>query len=282
MTAPSPNVIIATPCYGGLMAHIYVHSLLKLMSTKGRQPFTLGLVTSAHDSLITRSRNALVKTFLDNPTATHLMFIDADIGFEPEAVHRLLAFDEDVVAGMYPVKVVDWARMSAAARPGLSQEGLRQAGTHFVGVPCGADEREERDGFVSGEYAGTGFMMIKRGAIERLIAAYPETRYRAMQTFPVSPQGGAAFYNLFDCLIHPVTGTYLSEDFAFCHRFRAIGGKVWLDTESRLRHVGAMEFEGHALLELAKYQESPAAAEAAPAPRPDAAPRPAADPLAAE
>ena len=242
MPHSKPNVLIATPCYGGLMTHVYVHSLLKLMGAAGAYGFSAGLLTSAHDSLITRSRNALVKSFLDSPSATHLMFVDADIGFEPAALHRLLAFDEDLVAGMYPVKVVNWSKMSASARQGMSAEELRLSGMHFVGVPCTGGEREERGGFVTGRYAGTGFMMIRRSAIERMVAAYPETRYRTMHTYPATPQRGSPFYNLFDCIIDPETGEYLSEDFTFCHRFRKLGGKVWLDTESRLRHVGSMEF----------------------------------------
>ena len=107
MTPSRPNVVIATPCYGGLMTHVYVNSLLKLMGSKEKQGFGLGLFAAAHDSLITRSRNALVKSFLDATAATHLLFIDADIGFEPSAVLRLLQFDVEVAAGMYPLKVVD-------------------------------------------------------------------------------------------------------------------------------------------------------------------------------
>jgi hypothetical protein len=261
MSQSKPNVVVATPCFGGLMSHVYVHSLLKLMSAPGKQAFTIGLLTSAHDSLITRSRNALVKSFLDTPSATHLFFIDADIGFEPEAVHRLLAFDEDVVAGMYPVKAIDWTRMSAALRPGMTPDALREASLHYVGVPEAANVREERGGFVTGTYAGTGFMMIKRAAIERLIAAHPETEYRAMQTFPQQKPGGAPYYSLFDCTIDRESGAYLSEDFTFCQRFRAIGGQVWLDTESHLKHVGSMEFLGHAASELTKYGTVAAAAE---------------------
>ena len=60
-------------------------------------------------------------------------------------------------------------------------------------------------------------------------------------------------------MIEPETGTYLSEDFTFCHRFRKIGGKVWIDTQSRLRHVGSTEFQGRALVEMAKYGASPVA-----------------------
>jgi hypothetical protein len=265
MIPSKPNVLIATPCFGGLMTHVYVHSLLKLMTAAGKLDFTVGLLTAAHDSLITRSRNALVKSFLDSPAATHLMFVDADIGFEPEAIHRLLSFDGDVVAGMYPLKVVDWSKMSRAAHPGMSAEALRLSGMHFVGVPCTGTEREERRGFVTGKYAGTGFMMIRRGAIERMIASHPETRYGAMHTYPAPLHAGAPFHNLFDCMIDPETGDYLSEDFTFCRRFRALGGKVWLDTESRLRHVGSMEFRGDTAVEttapsMPRAAEGPAAA----------------------
>jgi hypothetical protein len=249
MTSSKANIVIATPCYGGLMSHIYVNSLLKLMGSARKYGFSLGLFTAAHDSLITRARNALVKSFLDATAATHLFFVDADIGFEPEAVNRLVEFDEEVVAGMYPVKVVDWSKMSAAVGPGMTADALRESGLHFVGTPCAGADREERGGFVTGKYAGTGFMMIKRSAIERLVAAYPETQYRAMQTFPAPVQEGRSFYNLFDCMIEPETGMYLSEDVTFCHRFRKLGGKVWLDTESQLRHVGAMEFHGHPVVE---------------------------------
>jgi hypothetical protein len=252
--ADRPNVLIATPCYGGLMTHVYVHSLLKLMSSQGKRAFNVGLLTSAHDSLITRSRNALVKSFLDNPTATHLFFVDADIGFEPEAVQRLIDFDEDLVAGMYPLKVIDWSRLAQSSGHVLSETMLKDLALHFVGVPCTGEARESRGAFVTGEYAGTGFMMIKRAVIERMVLAYPETRYAAMQTFPPQPEGGAPYHALFDCVIDPVTGAYLSEDYTFCKRFRAIGGKVWLDTESRLRHVGSMEFQGRAAMELLKYE----------------------------
>jgi hypothetical protein len=89
-------------------------------------------------------------------------------------------------------------------------------------------------------------MLIKRAVLERMIAAYPETRYRTIQTYPVAAAEGVPFHSLFDCIIEPDSGIYLSEDFAFCHRFRKIGGKVWLDTQSQLKHVGSMEFAGRA------------------------------------
>jgi len=240
-----PNVIVGTPCFGGLVTHVYVHSLLKLMAYATACKIRIGLWTAAHDSLVPRSRNSIVAGFLDTPESTHLMFIDADTGFEPEHVGRLIAFDQDIVASMYPVKNIDWEQAARRAGAGpLTVDQIREAGLHYVGVPCAPGEREERDGFVTAKYAGTGFMLIKRAAVERLIAAYPETKYAATQTYPRPARKSENLYNLFDCMIEPETRTYLSEDFAFCHRWRRIGGKLWLDTRGRLKHVGSYEFEG--------------------------------------
>jgi hypothetical protein len=121
-----------------------------------------------------------------------------------------------------------------------------------VGVPSPESEREERDGFVTAIYAGTGFMLIRRSAVERFISAYPETKYATTHTFPAAAVQSANQYNVFDCLIEPETRTFLSEDFAFCHRWRRLGGKVWLDTRSCLQHVGTYDFCGTPLVETSK------------------------------
>jgi hypothetical protein len=242
---PRPNVVVATPCYGGLVTHVYLHSLLKLMAYALAQNFGVALRTAAHDSLVPRSRNSLVAGFLDAPDATHLMFVDADMGFEPETLGRMLAFDADVVAAAYPVKNIDWAKAARVCTGGSATvEELRTAGLHYVGVPRPPAECEVRDGFVTADYAGTGFMLIRRAALERMVAAYPETKYRVMHTYPAPAQQSQNLYSLFDCMIDPATRTYLSEDFTFCHRWRNIGGTIWLDTRSRLKHVGSYEFQG--------------------------------------
>lgn len=238
-----PFVLIGTPCYGGLVAQGYMESVIQLMVYAAAQGFEMTLALNGQDSLITRSRNKLVSAFLDMPQATHLMFIDADIVFRPEYVGRMLRFDQDVAAGMYPIKNFDWplARQRLAAQPG---KDMGEAGLNYVGLPCTGNEREEKDGFVTGIYAGTGFMLIKRAALERLIAAHPETKYSLAHTYPRVAQQSSNQYALFDCMIEPGTNIYLSEDFAFCRRWRQLGGKVWLDTQSRLGHIGTYRFEG--------------------------------------
>ncbi|HEY4015587.1 MAG TPA: hypothetical protein VGM06_19745 [Polyangiaceae bacterium] len=242
MFAKPLNVMVGTPCYGGLLTHVYVHSLLKLREFAAEHEIGIGLWTAAHDALITRCRNTIVAGFLDS-SATHLMFIDADLGFTAEQFGRMLALDEDVVCGVYPLKTIDWAKLERRAVTLPPTDALPESGLHFVGVPCSGAALEEREGFVTGEYAGAGFMLIRRSAIERLIVAYPALKYRCVQAYPPRPRQSDHQYSFFDCAIGP-DGTYLSEDYAFCQRWRAIGGKVWLDTRGVLRHVGSYEFSG--------------------------------------
>ena len=88
-------------------------------------------------------------------------------------------------------------------------------------------------------------MMVARAAVERMIAAYPQTRYRSIHAYPL-PQGPQQDqFALFDCMIDPETGEYLSEDFTFCRRWRDIGGKLWLDREGALTHCGPHDFHGN-------------------------------------
>jgi hypothetical protein len=241
-------VLIGTPCYAGLVTHTYMQSVLQLLLTP-EPGVRFGLITSAHDSLITRSRNAIVGNFLATADATHLMFIDADIGFGADEFYRLLRFDEDLVAGRYPLKVRDWDKTFQAAQQASSATKLASVGLKYVGHPCPGDELLVRDGFMTGVYAGTGFMLIKRRVFERMIAAHPETKYRAAQTYPSVSAQNDHLYNLFDCMIDPETGHYLSEDFTFCRRWRKLGEKLWLDTQSKLVHVGSDDFRGEPIVQ---------------------------------
>ncbi len=239
-TAPRPHVMVATPCYGGLVHQRYMQCIFALLRHGPSLGFDVSLELLGYDSLIPRARNTLVATFLDMETATHLMFIDADIGFETASVQRMLEFDKDVVAGLYPLKLIDWSP-SALQRATTHGEDICTAPLRYVGVMSDEATRRTDDGFVTGTYAGTGFLLIKRDALKKMIAAFPETRYSAAHSqAKVSPNQ----YALFDTMIDPITREYLSEDYAFCQRWRALGGDIWLDGHSRLMHIGPHEFLG--------------------------------------
>ena len=87
-------------------------SLLKLQARlRAYRNFSLKVLVKDGDALITRARASLLSQFLDDPGATHLLFIDADIGFEPEQVFRLLECGAEMCAAVYPIKRIDWQRM---------------------------------------------------------------------------------------------------------------------------------------------------------------------------
>jgi hypothetical protein len=235
------KVIVGTPCYGGVVTMRYMQSLCVLLLQAARLEISVQLELIGYESLITRGRNTLLAKFLDQPDATHLFFIDADIAFDVNQVMRMLSFDEDIVAGMYPLKTIEW-NTAAIARVNAG-ERLEYAALRYVGLPCEGEEAEQHQGFVSAQYAGTGFMLIRRNVLERMIAAYPQTRYTSSH-HTSAPSTSGNQYALFDCMIDEKSGAYLSEDYTFCKRWRDIGGKIWLDTESRLTHIGAYDYTG--------------------------------------
>ena len=235
-----PHLFLATPCFGGMVSQRYMISAIGLMQSFEQAGAKVTLDLLGYESLITRGRNILVSRFLDDPTATHLLFVDADIGFDPVQVARMVRFDQDVVAGMYPLKLHDW---TSGVRQVLDGEPIETAPLRYVGAPCVGAEAESRDGFVAGTYAGTGFMLIKRPVFMAMMEAYPQLRFSAAHV-AAAPSLSPHQYALFDCMIEPETGVYLSEDYTFCRRWRDLGGKIWLDAKGALIHVGQHEFYG--------------------------------------
>ena len=104
----SVKVLVATPCYGGMVSAEYMRSMCGLVSSFIKTGVQHEVRTISNDSLVTRARACLLSCFLSDPQATHLLFIDADITFNAKSVYRLLAADKDVVGGVYPMKSINW------------------------------------------------------------------------------------------------------------------------------------------------------------------------------
>lgn len=218
MTVKQPHIYFAMPCYGGLIYEACFTSMLKFSVASRNSGIDWSVDTMVNESLIPRGRNNLVAKFLHCTAATHLMFIDADIRWNPEYMTRLLKANKDVVCGMYPMKCIP-PRFVINAIQGGEQEGtLEEVAT-----------------------AGTGFMLIKRECIETMIAAYPETKYN--DNIGVGAEFEPFMYALFDTMIDDKQN-YLSEDWAFCHRWRQLGNKVWVDKSIILDHQGTYAFKG--------------------------------------
>ena len=238
--SPRVNLVIATPCFGGQISALYATSLFKLQTLlRGYAGVGIKVLFKDGDALVTRARASLVSQFLDDPEATHLLFVDADIGFAPEQVVRLLECGTDMCAAVYPIKRIDWDRVKTAIAGGRA---IPAAALNYVMEVEDRNAVIEKGGFIKVRYAGTGFLMIRRQAIERMCAHYPQLKYRRDHSIDAAVESDNRFA-LFESTIAD-DGTYLSEDFAFCKRWIDIGGEIWADLGSKLSHVGPTTYHG--------------------------------------
>ena len=244
---------IATPCYGGQLNEPYFRSVIKMMTFFNGHQIPLAFGTIANESLVTRARNVLVAYFLASDY-THLMFIDADIEFQTEDILKLYAHKKDVVVGAYPKKGVAWDKIRAnLTDPAnkskeLSDRDMASFGSDYAINFKFVDKETKTIGVENGliklHDAGTGFMMISRAAILKMIKAYPEFKYNNDVNINNADLKDH-FYSLFDTMIDPVDRRYLSEDYTFCRRWQEIGGDVWLDPSISLNHYGHFCFQGN-------------------------------------
>jgi hypothetical protein len=241
----SMNVMFATPCYISGVTMNYVASMFSLALDSKH----VGLPCILHlhsESLITRGRNVILIKFLSEESFTHLFWIDSDIAFQSDSVFRLLLADRDVAAGVYPMKRFNWPAQGLPA--GTTRQQFEDRYTDYPFNPIGqgglpVSKYADADGFVDVAEAPTGFMVIKRHVLTHMMKKYPELNY-VPDGPPNNPQRHL-YWRFFDCMVDPDSGRYLSEDYAFCRRWRDIGGKVYVDLQCKLSHLGQHLFGGN-------------------------------------
>jgi hypothetical protein len=251
------KLFVATPMYGGQCAGMYTKSIADLSAICAKYGIPLQLYYLFNESLITRARNYCVDEFMRSE-ATHLMFIDSDIGFNPQDILALLALqtDEseyDVIAGPYPKKCISWEKIKQAVDKGVADEDPGQL-ERYVGDYVFNPKSTQRE-IPLGEPVevlelGTGFMMIRRATFEKYEKAYPELHYKPDHVRTEHFDGTREIMAYFDCIIDPESKRYLSEDYNFCYHVSKMGGKNWLCPWMKLSHVGSYIFGG-SLIDLA-------------------------------
>lgn len=252
MTQPPAQVSIflATPCYGGLATIAFMSSVLALQRACIERRIGLQVELGGGDALIPRARGVMAGKFLDQTDHTHLFFVDADIGFKPEQVFRLLDAQRDIVGGVYPAKRIHWDKARKALADGVKDVAAASLGYVVRFLPNAANTvTVDDDGFGAVAYVGTGFMMISRKAVQAITDAHPELRARHGD---MNGAAAAEATMVFEPMIEKETGEYLSEDYAFCRRWRDLGGEIFADFDSRLTHVGHASYEGSLKDSLAK------------------------------
>ena len=238
------KLFIATPMYGGMCAGYYAQSLLSLQNLLRDNRIDTAASFLFNESLIQRARNALAHGFLKTDF-THLMFIDADIRFDPKDVLPMILADKPIICGIYPKKEINWSAVHAAAQAGVPPEELKKYSGSFVVnlVGYAGEQRVELGQPCEIWNGGTGFMLIKREVFEQLKDKVPS------YINDTNDLGGAIgqdrIYEFFATSIEPIGERLLSEDYHFCKIWREkCGGTVWAAPWAHLGHIGTHMFDG--------------------------------------
>jgi hypothetical protein len=247
------KLFVATPMYGGMNHGMYMKSCLDLQAIMGKYGVEVRFSFLFNESLITRARNYLVDEFLRSD-ATHLLFIDSDIHFNPQDVIALLALDKDVIGAPYPKKAINWSNIAHAARkhPELEARELETlVGDYVFNVVKGTQQFSVTEPLEVMEI-GTGFMMIRREVFPKMEQAYPQLRYKPDHVGQANFDGSRYIHAYFDTIIDTVDSAtgggsdrYLSEDYMFCQLWRKMGGQIYLCPWMKTQHIGTYPFTGN-------------------------------------
>lgn len=255
------KILIATPAYGGVVTSAYHDSVLKTVSFFTRDFPGIEIESRVVSlSMITTARNLFASQVLADESITHLLFIDADMGFPPSLVPRMLALQKPVVGVIYPQRRLDYEAYhqarSATGSPALAKVVANGyvSGGKSVKASAGADGKPVvtvRDGFVPVTDTGTGIMLIERQVLEAMRDHFaelwigdPPPHVRALGL----PHGG--YLQCFE-QARDQHGVAIGEDVSFCLRWsQQMGGEIWANVDEIVTHVGSASFSGHYLSKL--------------------------------
>ena len=202
------KLFVATPMYGGACAGMYTRSIADLSALCAKYQIPLQLYFLFNESLITRARNYCVDEFMRSE-ATHLMFIDSDIGFNPQDILALLALMNDdspydVMGGPYPKKCISWEKIKQAVDKGVADKDpnvLEKYVGDYVFNPKSGTKEIPIAMPVEVMEIGTGFMMVRRKTFEDYEKAYPHLHYKPDHVRTEHFDGKREIMAYFDCII---------------------------------------------------------------------------------
>ncbi len=225
------NITIGLPAYGNQLSIATfntVVSLLQMFMAKGIR----GSMAAFSYPDVAEARNILLTGWYDGlPDSTHLLFVDSDMGFSPEVVLDFLTFNEPLVGALYPRKTipVQWAA-----------SGL------------GDTVAERRGDFMKVAGLGMGCFLIRRDAIDIMLEKMPEINDTRMKYHAAKDMLKGRIIRAFDGFDNPddTTSGRMSEDLAFCCRWRQCGGDVWAAIGHTIEHVGNYSYKANYLQEI--------------------------------
>lgn len=256
------KLFLAVPMYGGQCAGMFAKSVADLSALCVQYGIALQMYFLFNESLVTRARNYCCDEFMRSD-ATHMLFIDSDIGFSPQDVIAMLAIQSDdspydIIGGPYPKKCIAWEKIKLAVDKGFADENpnnLDKFVGDYVFNPKGGQTQIPLGEPVEVLEIGTGFMMMRRNTLQKFQETFPQYYYKPDHVRTEHFDGSREIMMFFQAEIDPKSKRYLSEDYWFCQKIQELGLKTYLCPWMKTQHVGTMIFGG-SLVDLAQLGAS--------------------------
>jgi hypothetical protein len=207
-------------------AKVDVHFMVSMVNTcvmLNKFGIQYNIIPVLRDCYVARARNEIVTEFLKSDY-THLFFVDADMGWEPKKVIKVLGHDKDIVFGTYPQKNDSGKYV---------HQTLKNDGNLIV-----------ENGLIKCLSGPTGFMCIKREVFKKFREKYPNYSY----------DGNFAYFH---CSVRSVGDgiKWFGEDVDFCHKWYSAGGELWCEPDILFQHSGMKIWEGNYWNDLQNQQQ---------------------------
>lgn len=179
---------------------------------------------------ITEVRNLFLTTWYDGypkEVFSHILMIDADMEWPAQLIADMIAFDKPLMGCLYARR--SWPAVA-------------------VGRCFDTDQTVDdiKDGFIEVAGVGGGVLMISREVVDGLLKKFPEISDEQIEGHPgqelLKAAGkGNRLIRAFDPFFTE-GGRKLSEDLAFCERWRQCGGAVWANVNHLIGHIGPFNY----------------------------------------
>ena len=203
------TILAATPAYHGDVTLEYHRSYISMLRECNERKVELHQFFTSN-SFVSHSRNTAASIVLATPAITHLLCIDADMGWPETLLFRFLEEDKQIIGAAYPMRAND---------------------QRFIFEPV-IKGFQVLNGFARAKAVGCGFLLIRRDALEVMRDVYPERTYKD----DVTP--ALQFYDLFPSGADLARGKVMTDDIGFCNLARHAGLTVWADLNAPMTHSG--------------------------------------------
>ncbi len=259
------KILIATPAYGGQLTTTFCDSIIGLRSHfRENHPHIRFEHNFLSLSLLPVMRNVFANMVMQDDSFTHLLFVDADMGFSPSLIEHMIAADKPMVGAMSPARQFDLEKLHALrgeiADPAVARlvaiDYVSAGSVEFVdGTMSDGEVRPDSSLVIDGpcirvREVGTGILLIKREVFDRLKQRFPDL-------WCTSIERSYAKFDFTDGVLQcfqPTPdehGIYDGEDMAFCRRWvQGCGGEIWAVVTETIVHVGPETYVGNFLTKL--------------------------------